>query len=171
MRVALVELRGVSRSFGGVRALSGVDLQLWPGQVIALVGENGAGKSTLVKILTGVEHPDAGRPTTVGIAAAARVVSQANKCNVVVTGLGLPNQMREFVNSGCVKQFALWSFEDLGYLSACAAHHVLAGDITGKSGDSFDCGKLGKKTIGDNGTVTVGEPLVFTKDNIAQYQF
>jgi rhamnose transport system substrate-binding protein len=110
-------------------------------------------------------------PTTVGIAAAARVVSQANKCNVVVTGLGLPNQMREFVNSGCVKQFALWSFEDLGYLSACAAHHVLAGDITGKSGDTFDCGKLGKKTIGDNGTVTVGDPLVFTKDNIAQYQF
>ena len=40
-----------------------------------------------------------------------------------------------------------------------------------KSGDSFDCGHLGKKTIGDNGTVTVGEPLVFTKDNIAQYQF
>ena len=59
-RVALVELRGVSRSFGGVRALDAVDLQLWPGQVLALVGENGAGKSTLVKILTGVEHPDTG---------------------------------------------------------------------------------------------------------------
>jgi rhamnose transport system ATP-binding protein len=58
--VALVELRGVSRSFGGVRALDAVDLQLWPGQVLALVGENGAGKSTLVKILTGVEHPDTG---------------------------------------------------------------------------------------------------------------
>src|SRR6202022_3844230 len=110
-------------------------------------------------------------PTTVGIAAAERVVSRAKKCNVVVTGLGLPNQMREFVNSGCVKKFALWSFEDLGYLSACAAHHVLAGDITGKSGDTFDCGKLGKKTIGANGIVTGGDPLVFTKDNIAQYQF
>jgi rhamnose transport system ATP-binding protein len=56
----LVELRGVSRSFGGVRALDSVDLQLWSGQVLALVGENGAGKSTLVKILTGVEHPDTG---------------------------------------------------------------------------------------------------------------
>jgi rhamnose transport system ATP-binding protein len=59
-RLALVELRGVSRSFGGVRALDEVDLQLLPGQVLALVGENGAGKSTLVKILTGVEHPDTG---------------------------------------------------------------------------------------------------------------
>src|SRR5260370_11764852 len=58
--VALVELRGVSRSFGGVRALDAVDLELWAGQVHALVGENGAGKSTLVKILTGVEHPDTG---------------------------------------------------------------------------------------------------------------
>ncbi len=50
----------LSRSFGGVRALDAVDLELWAGQVHALVGENGAGKSTLVKILTGVEHPDTG---------------------------------------------------------------------------------------------------------------
>jgi rhamnose transport system ATP-binding protein len=75
--VALVELRGVSRSFGGVRALDAVDLQLWPGQVVALVGENGAGKSTLVKILTGVEHPDTGeilidgQPQVIGDAMAA----------------------------------------------------------------------------------------------------
>ncbi|MBD0349231.1 MAG: sugar ABC transporter ATP-binding protein, partial [Thermoleophilia bacterium] len=56
----LVELRGISRSFGGVQALSDVDLQLRAGEVHALVGENGAGKSTLVKILTGVHQPDAG---------------------------------------------------------------------------------------------------------------
>jgi rhamnose transport system ATP-binding protein len=56
----LVALRGISRSFGGVQALNGVDLAVESGRVLALVGENGAGKSTLVKILTGVEQPDEG---------------------------------------------------------------------------------------------------------------
>ncbi len=56
----LLELRGISKQFPGVKALDGVDLVLRPGRVTALVGENGAGKSTLVKILTGIEHPDAG---------------------------------------------------------------------------------------------------------------
>jgi rhamnose transport system substrate-binding protein len=110
-------------------------------------------------------------PTTVGIAAAGRVVSQAKKCNVVVTGLGLPNQMRTYVKSGCVKKFALWSFEDLGYLAGYAAHNVLTGKITGKTGQKFKAGHLGMKTIGPNGTVTVGKPLVFTKANIDKYHF
>ena len=56
----LVQLRGISRSFGGIQALSEVDLELRSGEVHALVGENGAGKSTLVKILTGVHQPDSG---------------------------------------------------------------------------------------------------------------
>ena len=53
-------LSGISKSFPGVRALSGVALELYPGEVTALVGENGAGKSTLVKILTGIYQPDEG---------------------------------------------------------------------------------------------------------------
>ena len=56
----LLELRGISKHFPGVKALIGVDLVLRPCRVTALVGENGAGKSTLVKILTGVYRPDAG---------------------------------------------------------------------------------------------------------------
>src|SRR5690606_28296910 len=56
----LLALSGVSKSFPGVRALSKVSLELFPGQVTALVGENGAGKSTLVKILTGIYQPDEG---------------------------------------------------------------------------------------------------------------
>ena len=57
---AILELAGVSKTFPGVRALSEVDLRLYPGQVTALVGENGAGKSTMVKILTGIYQPDGG---------------------------------------------------------------------------------------------------------------
>ncbi|OEO30911.1 D-xylose ABC transporter ATP-binding protein [Devosia insulae DS-56] len=53
-------LAGVTKSFPGVRALHEVSLELYPGQVTALIGENGAGKSTLVKVLTGIYQPDAG---------------------------------------------------------------------------------------------------------------
>ena len=56
----LLQLRGVSKTFPGVKALDGVELTLCPGRVTALIGENGAGKSTLVKILTGIYQPDAG---------------------------------------------------------------------------------------------------------------
>jgi len=57
---AILELEGISKFFGGVRALSGVDLVLRRGEIVALVGDNGAGKSTLVKLLSGIGRPDAG---------------------------------------------------------------------------------------------------------------
>jgi rhamnose transport system ATP-binding protein len=56
----LLRLTDVRKSFGGVRALGGVNLELHRGSITALLGENGAGKSTLVKILSGVHQPDAG---------------------------------------------------------------------------------------------------------------
>jgi rhamnose transport system ATP-binding protein len=56
----LLEMRGISKSFPGVKALDNVDIALYPGTVTALIGENGAGKSTLVKILTGIYQPDSG---------------------------------------------------------------------------------------------------------------
>ncbi|EAR50603.1 putative atp-binding abc transporter protein [Oceanicola granulosus HTCC2516] len=57
----VLTLEGITKTFPGVRALSEVGLDLYPGQVTALVGENGAGKSTIVKILTGIYQPDGGR--------------------------------------------------------------------------------------------------------------
>ena len=56
----LLEMRGVTKSFGSTHALSGVELEVRPGEVHALLGENGAGKSTLMKILSGVHAPDRG---------------------------------------------------------------------------------------------------------------
>jgi rhamnose transport system ATP-binding protein len=56
----VLRLRGISKSFPGVKALSGVQLDLYPGQVTALIGENGAGKSTIVKVLTGIYQPEEG---------------------------------------------------------------------------------------------------------------
>jgi rhamnose transport system ATP-binding protein len=65
---ATIRLEGISKSFPGVKALNGVSLSLYPGEVTALVGENGAGKSTLVKILTGIYQPDEGAITLDGAA-------------------------------------------------------------------------------------------------------
>jgi rhamnose transport system ATP-binding protein len=60
VRQPLVEVRGISKRYGGVHAVADVSFAIQPATVHALVGENGAGKSTLVKILTGVVHPDEG---------------------------------------------------------------------------------------------------------------
>ncbi len=57
----ILEMKGVSKRFGAVQALSDVDFEVFPGEVVGLVGDNGAGKSTLVKIISGVYHADAGR--------------------------------------------------------------------------------------------------------------
>ncbi|AQZ64347.1 Predicted L-rhamnose ABC transporter, ATP-binding component [[Actinomadura] parvosata subsp. kistnae] len=62
----ILSLRDVSKSFGAVRALQNVRLDLWPGEVHGLVGENGAGKSTLVKILAGAHQADTGTLTVDG---------------------------------------------------------------------------------------------------------
>ena len=60
-RVPTLEMRGISKTFPGVKALNDVQLKAWGGEVLALMGENGAGKSTLMKILSGAYHADAGR--------------------------------------------------------------------------------------------------------------
>ncbi|WP_438854551.1 sugar ABC transporter ATP-binding protein [Agromyces sp. M3QZ16-3] len=62
----VVEMRGISIGFPGVKALDGVDFRMFPGEVHSLMGENGAGKSTLIKALTGVYGIDAGTITLAG---------------------------------------------------------------------------------------------------------
>lgn len=58
--VPVLEARGISKSFGAVRALHDVNIQVFPGEIVALIGDNGAGKSTLINCITGVFPPDTG---------------------------------------------------------------------------------------------------------------
>ncbi len=73
-----LEMRGITKQFPGVLALDKVSLSIYPGKVLALVGENGAGKSTLMKVLSGVHKMDAGeillngKPVTIGNPLASR---------------------------------------------------------------------------------------------------
>lgn len=57
----LIEMRGINKTFGAVKALIDVDLTIRPGEILGLVGDNSAGKSTLMKILTGAYHRDTGQ--------------------------------------------------------------------------------------------------------------
>jgi rhamnose transport system substrate-binding protein len=115
-------------------------------------------------------------PTTVGVQAAAQELQQEGKCGTIkLTGLGLPNDMRKYVKAGCAGNFALWNESDLGYLATQVAHYVLTGALTGKVGESFKAGKLGKRTVvvsdGNKPVIVLGPPLVFTPKNIDKYHF
>src|SRR5258708_38102208 len=59
-REPIMVLRGIWKRFGAVEALRDVDLAIYPGEVVALVGDNGAGKSTLIKVISGIGLPDEG---------------------------------------------------------------------------------------------------------------
>ncbi|MEO9650773.1 MAG: ATP-binding cassette domain-containing protein [Roseobacter sp.] len=78
----LVQMRGITKRFGGVTALSDVNLDAYAGEVLAIVGDNGAGKSTLIKILTGVYQPSAGEIFLKG-----QSVAFSNHAEAIVQGI------------------------------------------------------------------------------------
>jgi ABC-type uncharacterized transport system ATPase subunit len=83
----LVELRGIVKEFPGVRANDGVDFELRPGEVHALLGENGAGKTTLMNVLAGLVHHDAGT-----IAIRGEVVELRSPRDAIDRGIGMVHQ-------------------------------------------------------------------------------
>jgi rhamnose transport system substrate-binding protein len=111
-------------------------------------------------------------PTTVGIAAAAAVLDTAKyRGKVMLTGLGTPDEMKQYVKDGTVKSFELWNPADLGYLAAYAAVELASGSISGAAGQTFTAGKLGKFTVGADNTVLLGAPYVFSASNINNFNF
>jgi rhamnose transport system ATP-binding protein len=78
----LLQLSGVTKSFGAVRALKGVSFDLQAGEVHALLGENGAGKSTLIKVVTGAHQPDGGTIEVAGTATAHLTPALAHKAGI-----------------------------------------------------------------------------------------
>jgi ribose transport system ATP-binding protein len=78
----LLRMDGVSKRYGGVRALEGADLSVHAGRIHAILGENGAGKSTLIKIMAGVVAPDEGRMTMDGRAVSFASPAEANRAGI-----------------------------------------------------------------------------------------
>lgn len=79
----LLELRGIAKRYGGVRALEEVDFNCRPGSIHAVLGENGAGKSTLIKIISGVVQPDVGEIRLAGQPVRFAGPSAANRAGIV----------------------------------------------------------------------------------------
>lgn len=112
-------------------------------------------------------------PTTVGIVAAAQAMTQEGLCDQVkVSGLGLPDEMREYTESGCAPAFALWSFVDLGYLAYYVAYGLATGQIEAAEGQSFVAGRMGEYEITADPTrdaglrVLMGPFTVYNADNV-----
>jgi rhamnose transport system substrate-binding protein len=111
-------------------------------------------------------------PTTVGIKAAAQYLSGSKyKGKVQLTGLGTPNDMRAYVTNGTVQSFELWDPAKLGALAAHTAIALCSGQISGAPGQTYTAGDMGTFTIGQDSTVVLGKPTVFTKDNIGRFNF
>jgi rhamnose transport system substrate-binding protein len=121
--------------------------------------------------LKGIESP-----TTVGISSAAQYLSTSKyKKRIVLTGLGLPSQMKTYVHNGTVKAFQLWNPENLGYLAGYAVAALADGTITGKVGETFKAGKLGHYVIiqgpDKRPQVVLGPPYTFTIKNVDKFNF
>jgi rhamnose transport system substrate-binding protein len=111
-------------------------------------------------------------PTTVGIKAAAQYLDGSQyKGKVALTGLGQPNDMRQYVKDGTVRSFELWDPAKLGALAAYTAVALASGQINGQAGQHFKAGSLGDFTVGAQGIVTLGPPQVFDTSNIDQFNF
>jgi rhamnose transport system substrate-binding protein len=117
-------------------------------------------------------------PTTVGISTAAQFFDTHKDvaAKVVLTGLGLPSQMKSYVLDGTVKSFELWNPSNLGYLAGYAAASLASGSASLATGASFTAGNLGSYKVAapDGATgpsVVLGPPTVFDASNISQFNF
>ena len=106
-----VEMRSVSKSFPGVQANDCVDLQLYPGEVLALLGENGAGKSTLMNILCGLYRPDSGE-----ILIGGKQVSIGSPKDSQAFGIGMVHQNFKLVDSMTVLENIILGMRDQAFI-------------------------------------------------------
>ncbi|UIN00811.1 ribose ABC transporter ATP-binding protein RbsA [Yersinia ruckeri] len=140
----LLQLKGIDKAFPGVKALSGAALSVYPGRVMALVGENGAGKSTMMKVLTGIYSKDAGSQHFLGqeVVFNGSKASQEAGIGIIHQELNLIPQLtiaeniflgREFVNRfGGIDWKKMYAEADrlLARLNLNYSSHRLVGELS-----------------------------------------
>ncbi len=164
----VMSLRGITKRFGAVQALSGVDFDINAGEVVALVGDNGAGKSTFVKILSGVYTPDEGTITYDGerVTIPSPAAAQELGISSVFQDLALADNLDVVANLFLgreIGRFALdeeemerRSWELLGQLSARIPSVRIP--IASLSGGQRQTVAIARSLIGDPKVVILDEP-------------
>ncbi len=122
---AALRVSGLCKSFGPVRALDGIDLEVLPGEVHAVVGENGAGKTTLINILAGVLQPDSGR-----ISVGGREVRFRNAREAVAAGIAAVYQELSVVDTLTVAENVFPNRQPAGPLG-----FIRRGELMRRTGD------------------------------------
>jgi rhamnose transport system substrate-binding protein len=114
-----------------------------------------------VKVVVGIAAP--------AVPGIAEAVKQANRPDVKVTGLSLPNMCKPYIKAGIIDSIVLWNTGDLGFLTVFTANSLANG--TFKPGDkSIKAGRLGEiEVVGDE--VRLGKPFIFNKENVDQFDF
>jgi D-xylose transport system ATP-binding protein len=166
----LLELRGITKRFGAVRALNGVDFRVMPGEVVGLVGDNGAGKSTLVKVISGIHPADEGEylwdgqsqrvntpndATDLGIATVYQDLALCDNLDVVENlFLG-----REAIAGGLLDEVTMEhkANELLGELSVTTIQSV-RGEVGAMSGGQRQSVAIARSLLGEPKMVILDEP-------------
>jgi rhamnose transport system substrate-binding protein len=110
-------------------------------------------------------------PAGIGLPAAARALEEAGKTgDIKLTGLAPASLIRKYIEEGSVQDI-WWNVTDLGYLTDHAAQALAMCDIEGKTGESFEAGRLGMYEIGEAGEVVLGPAKIVTPDNLDEFKF
>src|SRR5438552_14214118 len=131
----LLQLSGIRKSFGAVRALRGVSFALQPGEVHALLGENGAGKSTLIKVITGAHAPDDGGVEIGGVAVGHLTPAKARALGIAC----IYQQPALFPDLSVAENIALrLEKPSPGHLVRWGERHKRAGELLRRIGAAVD---------------------------------
>jgi ribose transport system ATP-binding protein len=154
-RKLLLEMRGIEKSFPGVRALRGVDLQLAEGEVLALLGENGAGKSTLIKILGGAIQPDLG-----AIRIDGKDVGFDHPKAAIQAGIGIIYQEFNLVPGLSVWENIFLGRESSRVFVSRRQERALAKSLFERMGATIDCDALcGQLSVAQQQIVEIAKAL------------
>lgn len=104
-------------------------------------------------------------------AAQQAIINAGKGGQVFATGVALPSSIKDFIKDGHSKAFMMWDPAELGYIATVAAAQLAEGKITAEEGQVIDAGKAGKYTVGADGEVLYDKPLMFTAENIDDYDF
>lgn len=104
-------------------------------------------------------------------AAQQAIINAGRSGEVFATGVALPSSVRDFIKDGHSEAFMMWDPAELGYVATVAAHQLVTGEITAEEGAVIDAGPAGTYEVLADGEVQYNKPLMFTPDNIDDFDF